>query len=53
MRSSGRDWLAPSAGVEMYWDVLGIVETPLCVLDALAGDVLLWGGGSVTHGRLR
>ena len=27
MRSSGRDWLAASAGVELHWDVLGIVKT--------------------------
>lgn len=48
MRSSGRDWAVPGAGVELYWDVLGIVKTP-CARRMLLQGMFCYGVGDLRH----
>lgn len=48
MSSSSKDWLAPSAGMELYWDALGIVKT-CCTQRLVLQGMSRYGVGDLRH----
>ena len=48
MSSSGKDWLAPSGGRQLYWVALGIMKTP-CVARVLSQGMSRYGVGDLRH----